>query len=142
MSTAVDTNVLIDLLAGQPDAARRARLALDAAHAAGGIVLCPVVYAELLAYPGRRQPEIDALLTGTRISVDWMLTPEVWRRAGDAFANHAQRRRATGTDHPRRLLADFVIGAHAMEVGTLLTRHMGVYRTNFPELRLAPWLEN
>ena len=139
MSTGVDTNVLIDLLAGAEEAARRARLALDAAHAQGALVLCPVVYAELLAYPGRGRDETDGLIVATRIRVDWILSPETWSLAGQAFAAYAARRRASGADPPRRLLADFLIGAHALGMGNLLTRDLGMYRTNFPQLRLAPW---
>lgn len=142
MSTAVDTNVLVDFLAGEPAAARRARQALERAHARGGLVIAPVVYAELLAYPGRRAAEVDAILQATGITVDWDLSPLIWRRAGEAFAAYAERRRKETGTGPRRILADFLIGAHAAQVGALLTRDLGHYRTSFPELQLlAPEAE-
>jgi len=78
----------------------RARLVLDAAHAVGAIVLCPVVSAELRGYPRRSQQAIDALLAATRICIAWTLTPGVWRQVGEAFAADVAWRRATGLDHP------------------------------------------
>jgi predicted nucleic acid-binding protein len=132
----VDTNVLIDLLAGEPGAARRARDSLEAAMSSGAIAISPVVYAELLAYPGRQPPEVDQLLTDIRISVIWDIPAAVWRRAGAAFAGYVGRRRAAGGDRPRRLLADFLIGAQALELGALLTRDARFYATNFPDLRV------
>jgi len=49
MRTAVDTNVLLDLLAGDEAAIGAARSALVGALARGSLVICPVVYAELAA---------------------------------------------------------------------------------------------
>ena len=49
MRTAVDTNVLLDLLAGDEAAIGAARSALAGALAGGSLVICPVVYAELAA---------------------------------------------------------------------------------------------
>jgi len=43
----------------------------------------------------------------------------------------ARRHRA---HEPRRLAADFVIGAHARAVGRLVTRDAAFYERNFPSL--------
>jgi predicted nucleic acid-binding protein len=137
MSLVIDTNVLIDLLAGEPDAARRARDSIEAATSSGAVAISPVVYAELLAFPGRQPPEVDQFLADVRISVLWDIPEAVWRRAGSAFAGYVTRRRTSGGDRPRRLLADFLIGAHALEIGTLLTRDTQFYRTSFPELHVV-----
>lgn len=137
MSTAIDTNILVDLLAGEDFGAGEAARALDALHQRGALVICGVVYAELLAYPGRTDEEVAAVLDAAGIRVDWDLGPSVWRSAGRAYAQYACRRRQARTAVPRRLLADFVIGAHALTAGSLLTRDLGIYRASFPEL--AVW---
>lgn len=63
----------------------------------------------------------------------------MWRLAGEAYAAYAERRRRSHGGHPRRLLADFLIGAHAQGVGSLLTRDLGIYRASFPHLAvIAP----
>jgi predicted nucleic acid-binding protein len=42
-----------------------------------------------------------------------------------------------GTE-PRRILADFLIGAHAVVSGyKLLTLDAGIYQTSFPKLKIA-----
>lgn len=63
----------------------------------------------------------------------------MWRSAGLAFGGYAQRRRAQpGDPGPRRILADFLIGAHASELGArLLTFDGGVYRAAFPNLEVV-----
>jgi predicted nucleic acid-binding protein len=137
MSVAIDTSILIDLLAGEPGPARRARDSIEVAISSGAVAIAPVVYAELLAFPGRQPSEVDQFLADVRITVAWEIPAEVWRRAGSAFAGYVVRRRTSGGDRPRRLLADFLIGAHAVDVGTLLTRDPEFYRTNFPELRIV-----
>lgn len=136
VTTAVDTNMLVDLLAGEAEVARRARLALEDASARGALEICPVVYAELLAFPRRSSDDVDGFLSGAAIDVARDLTRSVWRRAGLAFAQYAERRRASGGGQPRRLLADFLIGAHAVDVGSLLTRDLGFYRRSFSGLQL------
>lgn len=137
MSIAVDTNVLVDLLAGDTAAAAAAAAALDRAYEQGAVVICPVVYAELLAYPERGRDDVAALLSETEMRVDWLLPQHVWTDAGEAFAEYAQRRRDAGAGAPRRLLADFLIGAHARHLGQLITRDVGFYRTAFPDLRIS-----
>ncbi len=47
------------------------------------------------------------------------------------------RRKVLGED-PRRVAADFIIGAHAATVASaLITLDTGFYARNFPELELA-----
>ena len=68
-------------------------------------------------------------------SMDWKLDEAVWRAAGLAFQAYAARRKRHGVSGPRRILADFVIGAHAVEKGhRLLTLDDRFYRTAFPRL--------
>ena len=47
------------------------------------------------------------------------------------------RRKQQGDSGPRRILADFVIGAHAMHLASaLLTLDRGLYRVAFPKLKI------
>lgn len=139
MSSAVDTNVLVALLAGTVAESEAAREALAAAARLGAIAICPAVHAELRAMPGMAEGELDAFLADTRIETDWALPPEVWLLAGGAFAGYAERRRRQrGDPGPRRILADFLIGAHArVTAERLLTLDPQLYRSNFPDLELV-----
>ena len=100
-------------------------------------MISPVVYAELFAHPGWKPKDVPDFLVATAIAVDWTLVELVWTRAGHAFGSYSRRRARDGSAAPRRLLADFVIGSHALEIGTLITGDADFYRTNFPALRVV-----
>jgi predicted nucleic acid-binding protein len=112
---------------------------LERALSAGRLVAPPPVVAELMAGPGRTEEFVDDFLRDTGIVVDWDLEERIWRAAGRAFQSYAHRRRRDGGGYPRRILADFVIGAYAHENGYhLLTLDQSVYRAAFPKLKLLP----
>jgi len=138
LTTALDTNVIVALLSGTPELSRAARESLEQAGARGALVVSPPVYAELLAAPDRKMEELDAFLDRTGIEVDWVLDEPVWRTAAAAYREYAARRRKQpGDSGPRRILADFVIGAHAVHLASaLLTLDRGLYRTAFPKLKI------
>jgi predicted nucleic acid-binding protein len=95
------------------------------------------VYAELRGFRGRTEGYLDHLLADTYIHVDWDLDEEVWRVAGTANQAFSERRRRQNLGGPRRILADFLIGAHALVNGyTLLTLDQRHYRAAFPKLKL------
>jgi predicted nucleic acid-binding protein len=137
--TAVDTNVLVTLLRADAEQdVRAAQSALEAASALGDIVISPVVYAELLAAPRVERDFLENFLKDTRIRVEWRLTRTVWEHAAEAFKAYAERRRKSKRDPgPKRILADFLIGAHASAVASrFLTFDSKVYRQAFPKLEL------
>jgi predicted nucleic acid-binding protein len=137
VTTSIDTNVLIALWDVDDALNRAAQAALDQAAAQGSLVVCAAVFAELLAFPKRTEAFLQAFFRDTSIAVDWSLSEGVWKAAGRAFGVYAVRRRRGGESGPRRLLADFVIGAHAAQSGyRLLTLDQGIYRTAFPKLKL------
>ena len=136
MTTALDTNVLVSLWNEDDSLNWAAKGAMRAALARGRLVIAAPVFAELLASPTRDEAFLDKFLVTTGISVDWDLGEAIWRAAGRAFRVHASRRQQGGPG-PRRILADFLIGAHAVENGfSLLTLEHKFYRTVFPRLVL------
>jgi predicted nucleic acid-binding protein len=138
MTTAIDTNI-ISALWNKDDALNRAAQgALEAASGRGKLVISGVVYAELLAAPGRTEAFLDQFCEETGIGVEWELVEGVWRAAGHAFQSYATRRRKQRGAEPRRILADFLIGAHALVQGySLLTLDEGMYRAAYPRLGIV-----
>jgi predicted nucleic acid-binding protein len=136
MRTAIDTNVISCLWSSAPLAADMEALLGRASHE-GGLVVCGPVYAELLAHPKATGRFVDEFLTTTGIDVDCLLDEQIWREAGRRFAAYAGRRRRSGGGGPKRLLVDFLIGAHAsLCADRLMTLDPDRYVRDFPRLRL------
>jgi len=134
--TAIDTNAISALWSVGPLVAKiSARLA--AAHRVGGLTIAAPVYSELLAYPGATAERLDEFLASTGILADFLMNEAVWREAGHRFARYAARRRASRAGTPKRLLADFIIGAHALlRADCLLTLDTGRFARDFPDLKI------
>jgi len=137
MTTAIDTNVVIALWDRDTTLSMAAEAAMERAFRRGNLVIAAPVFSELLAAPGRNETFIDRFLDETGIAVDWELDEDVWRSAGRAFQAYAERRRRQRSSEPRRILADFLIGAHADTRGCrLLTLDERQYRIAFPKLAI------
>lgn len=93
MTSAVDANVVVALLAGTEVETAIAQRALADAASRGAVVICAAVYAELMAMPGLAEDELDAFLEETDVGVDWSLGAAVWQDAGRAYRSYAERRR-------------------------------------------------
>lgn len=133
----MDTNVFSALLSGNEEAVLTMQTALEAAAERGRIAVSPAVYAELAA--GRSYGVVDEFFSAKGIEVDWHLGAEVWREAGTRYGEYARdRQRQRGDTGPRRILADFLIGSHAllMAGAKLLTSDTRVFASYFPELRI------
>jgi predicted nucleic acid-binding protein len=136
MRTAIDTNILSALLSNEPTAAAIAQQ-LSVARGDGALLLSPAVYSELLAYPNLTEPFVNHFLEDTGVAVEFLLSEAVWLEAGRRFARYAERRRRSSHGQPKRLLADFVIGAHALlQADRLMTLDPARYKQDFPELKL------
>jgi predicted nucleic acid-binding protein len=128
MITAVDTNVLLDLLLPDKEFVDGSTSALEKAGAAGSLTICDIVYAELCVhFPNQRL--CDGFLAEAGIRVEALNRPagflasRVWR----AYRSRGGTR--------KRILADFLIGAHAqVQTSRLLSRDRGFYREGFPSL--------
>ena len=130
MISAVDTSVLLDVF--QPDQQYRAQSAgwLRTAHNNGDILVCDIVYSELVPAFDNRAALDEALR-----SINATVSPIDTGIAYEAGLRWFRYRQSGG---PRnRILADFLIGAHALaKADALLTRDSG-FLTHFPELRGA-----
>jgi predicted nucleic acid-binding protein len=134
MTTAIASNVFIAFWDASDSLNSLAQSALTAAWNRGLLVVAAPVYAELLAFAGRSEPFLEAFLEETGITVEWE-TDATWRTAGRTFQTYAARRRRQQGSAPRRLLADFLLGAHALRNGyRLLTLDSGLYTAAFPRL--------
>jgi predicted nucleic acid-binding protein len=137
MTTAIDTNVIVALWDKNPAFSSAAQHALDAAFDRGELVVAAPVFAELIAAPGRTEVFVTSFFRQTEIAVHWELTEQIWRSAGRAFRAYAERRRSQRDRGARRILADFLIGAHAAENGfRLLTLDDRLYRISFPAITI------
>jgi predicted nucleic acid-binding protein len=126
----IDTNVLFDLVTGDPIWADWSARQLRILSAQSKLIVNPVIYAELsVGY--QRVDEVDAALDAAGIEL--VETPRAALfLAGKAFQTY----RARGG--PRTgVLPDFFIGAHAVVEGLgLLTRDRRRYRSYFPTIIL------
>jgi len=138
MITALDTNVLVSLWNEDDSLNLPTKAAMRAALDRGSLLIAAPVFSELLASPLKDEAFLDEFLATTGISVDWNLNETIWRIAGRAFRAHAARRRRQREPGPRRILADFLIGAHTLRNGfPLLTLDSRFYRAAFPRLPIV-----
>ena len=128
MITAVDTNILLDVFLASDEYGPQSREWLRDAYEAGAIIVCGIVYAELVpAFPNRAS--LDDALERMGITLS-QINRSISYEAGLRW----KRYRATGG--PRnRIIADFLIGAHAAATADrFLTRDRGFFANYFPEL--------
>ena len=128
--TLVDTNIVIDVIAGDSAWYPWSSRSLERAAAAGPILVNEIAYAEL-AHRVANEADLQSALESIGLSLARASESALFR-AGRA---HAAYRAAGG---PRTsLLADFFIGAHAEAAGlAILTRDPRRYRTYFPDVPL------
>ncbi len=129
--TLVDTNVLIDILTGDPVWAKRSIEALAACRRRGPLSINDTVYAELAA-GFAAQAELDEAIVEMGLRLAPMTRPALFL-AGQAF----RRYRASGGQRPN-VLADFFIGALASAEGwPLVTRDERLYRRYFADAAIV-----
>jgi len=130
MITALDTNVLLDVLLPNESFVERSARAVEDAAAEGSLVVCDVVYAELcVQFPSQR--ECDEFLESVEIRV------EPLDRAAHFLASGVWRKYRQQGGPRSRILSDFLIGSHAqIQANRLISRDRGFYRKLFPSLQV------
>jgi len=137
MTTSLDTNVVVAFWGPDSSLSLAVQTALESAFSHGNLTVAAPVFAELVAGPGRTEDFVNGFFEDTGIAIDWELGEEVWRSAARAFRGYAERRRKHRDLGTRRILADFLIGAHAASHGyRLLTMDERLYRAAFPTLKI------
>jgi predicted nucleic acid-binding protein len=120
MTTALDTNVVVAYWGPEQSLNLAMKVALESAFDEGIVIVAAPVFAELLAGPDRTENFVNGFFEDTGIVIDWALGEGIWRSAGRAFRGYAERRRRQRDHGSRRILADFLIGAHAAANGSAI----------------------
>ena len=130
MITFVDTNILLDVFLPDPEYGESSSGALEKAFKEGSLIINEIVYAELAPQFESRAP-LDEVLGKLGIRTV-LIDTEVAFLAGGVWKGY---RKSGGKRN--RILADFLIGAHArLKADRLLTRDRGFYKKYFKGLAI------
>lgn len=130
MITFVDTNVLLDVFLPDPKWGQKSKIRLEQSFNQGSLIINEIIYSELTPQFSSKALLDDVLkiLSIRIVSLDLKAA----YRAGRIWENY---RKAGGRRN--RILADFLIGAHAeIEAEQLLTRDRGFYKKYFPDIHV------
>ena len=130
MVTAVDSSTLLDILTDDPIRRPDAVASLREAQQRGRVLICPIVWSEVRAFFA------DAAVMARALGeADLRFDPFDQECADIAGALWRDYRRGGG--QRTRLIADFLIGAHAqVRGGRLLTRDRDFFRRYFSTLEV------
>lgn len=130
MITAVDSNVLLDVFGAVAPFGPASASALRTAGQEGRLVACDVVWAEVVGlFPSKTAAQNAFQVVNVEFSP---LRLEAAQEAGISWKSY----RAQGGTRTR-VIADFLIGAHALcQADRLLSRDRGFYRSYFKRLAI------
>ncbi|CAN5280032.1 type II toxin-antitoxin system VapC family toxin [soil metagenome] len=135
MITAIDTNILLDIFGADPKFGNASAEALRQCMREGAVHACEAVWVETgVFFPN----EHDYLHAMKSLNIEFSSITQ--KTAFEAAKTWRVYRSAGGKRE--RIVADFLIGAHAMtQCQRLLTRDKGFYRRYFNLTILDPSLE-
>jgi predicted nucleic acid-binding protein len=127
---AIDSSVLIDLLADNPGAAEGAEAALRQALSVGPVAVCDVVLAEVTT---ALRDGAEALAALEEMGVQMLpLEAKSAIRAGEMQRRYRQR-----GGRRERTVPDFLVGAHALlQCDGLITRDAAFFHDYFKGLKV------
>lgn len=154
MITAIDTNLLLDILIPDPVLQISSKTALEKALTLGRLVVGEIVYAELAVHFPAAET-LRQFITETGIALV-PASPEALEEAAVRWKRYLKikkheivcptcgkptscscRHCGQALHFRQRILADFLIGGQALvQADGLLSRDRGFYRTYFKELNL------
>ena len=128
MITFVDTNILLDVFLPDPVHGESSSAVLEKAFHEGSLIVNEIVYAELAPQFDSRKLLNDVL---GKLGIQMVVADtEIAFSAGEKWKKY----RKTGGKRDR-IIADFLIGAHALlKADRLLTRDRGFYKDYFKRL--------
>ena len=116
----VDTNVILDVIGADKQFGEASKQSLSECCKSGVLVINPVIFAEVSAYLDSLE-ETDDLLPDSLFRQD-SLPWEAAFLAGKAFVKYKSE-----GGQKKRILADFLIGAHAAVMGfDIISRDSGI----------------
>lgn len=131
MIAAVDTNIFLDVLIPNPLFLESSKKALNDYCRRASLVVGEIVYAEL-ATQFDDESLLKTFLVSTGIRQFSSNNQALWlaSRSWKKYNNSKKEK-------SRRVLADFLVGAHAMtHADCLITRDKGFYRSYFQKLKI------
>lgn len=131
MRAAVDSSILLDVLLNDPEHARSSLGLLESHAARGSLVICPIAYSEAAA---AFTPCTGLHSVAREMGIVYDdFTPDVAALAAQMWQDYRRR-----GGPRRRILADFLIGAHAQQrAECLLSRDRGYFRDYFQGLAVV-----
>jgi len=155
MISAVDTNILLDVLIPDEQYMEGSKKLLDVYLEKGRLIVSEIVYAEL-ASQFETGVDLDMFLSETGIRLVGS-NEKALHLAGERWVRYARKKSrevhcpqcgkqvtiacsncGSAVSVRQKMLSDFIIGAHALvHADVLLSRDRGVYKTYFSDLEVV-----